>query len=65
MARYFIHTETHEVHTYDCKHLPDEKHRRGFNANSDGEAIKKAKQRYHCDANGCKHCLPKYDVKKN
>ena len=61
MARYCVNKGSdHEVHKVAvCNHLPLEANRINFNADSDIEAMRKART-YYWNADGCKYCMPAY-----
>ena len=48
----------HEVHRMvECSFIPFEPNRVEFHADTDSEAMKKARL-YYSDADGCRHCMP-------
>ncbi len=50
----------HEVHKVAvCSYLPEERNRINFIANSDAEAMQKAKT-YYSNVDGCKYCMSAY-----
>ena len=64
MARYCVNKSgDHEVHkVLNCNNLPYSHNRIDFNADSDSEAMRKARS-YYSAADGCKFCMVAYHRK--
>jgi hypothetical protein len=64
MSRYTVNKNgDHEVHKIaNCNNLPETKNRIDFNADTDSEAMRKAKV-YYRNADGCKFCMTRYHEK--
>lgn len=65
MAEYCVNKlGNHEVHKVAiCNHLPERTNRRNFFANSDAEAMKRAKT-FYVNADGCGYCMIAYNKNK-